>query len=144
MTEIAISLTGRVMIDGVDVGCVEDASVNWPQHAAEIAVKKAARDAAAPPGPPLPPPIEIPAHDPSLPSVPTRVMATQAKIALLRAGRFDAVRAAVDRYPAEVGIWFSDATEWERFNPYVVGIGLELGLSENDMDDLFHAAQRIA
>jgi hypothetical protein len=48
------------------------------------------------------------------------------------------VRAAVDRYPAEAGIWFSDATEWERFNP------LRRGLSENDMDDLFRAARRIA
>jgi hypothetical protein len=85
MTEIAISVTGRVTVGDLDVGSVEDASVNWPQHAAEIAAKKAARDAAAPPGPPLSLPVEIPAHDPSQPSVPTRVTAAQAKIALLRA-----------------------------------------------------------
>lgn len=74
------------------------------------------------------------------PPVPRSVTGAQAKIALLRAGLLAQVKTVVAAYPEEVQIWFSDAQVWERNNPYVLGIGLELSLTDDQVDDLFRAA----
>jgi len=75
------------------------------------------------------------------PSVPHSVTPGQATMALYKAGLLDQVRAAVAAHDLEeVRIWFSTATMWERYNPYVQAIGMELELSEEQIDDLFLAA----
>lgn len=77
------------------------------------------------------------------PPVPLSVPAAAAKIALLRAGLLDKVRGAVATWPAEVGIWFSDAVEWHRGNAYIEGLGVELDLDDATIDKLFVAAGRL-
>lgn len=73
--------------------------------------------------------------------VPGAVTRGQALMALHKAGLLPSVRAAVAAHPLEeVRIWFDNALRWERENPYVLAIGLELGLTEAQIDDLFFAA----
>jgi|GEM_PF-1096407 len=75
--------------------------------------------------------------------VPYSITPTQAKLALHDRGLLDDVEALVASHPYRpVQIYFDNATVWERNNPYVVGLGYELGLSEDDMDALFIAAAR--
>lgn len=72
------------------------------------------------------------------------VTAAQAKIALYHAGLLDAVEAAVRAHPyPPVRIWYSDAREWERGFSYVQALGLELGLTDAQMNALFLAASKI-
>lgn len=85
------------------------------------------------------------AHDPNnVPvKIPASVSSAQAKIALARNGLYDQVKTIVAAYPLEVQLWFSDAGVWERYNPYVMGIGIELGLTEAQIDNLFVQASLI-
>lgn len=74
----------------------------------------------------------------------TSVTAAQAKIALYHAGLLNAVEAAVARHPyPPVRIWYTDAREWERGFSYVQALGLEMGLTDAQMDALFLAASKI-
>lgn len=83
-----------------------------------------------------PPPVE-----PPFPSV---VSASQAKIALLNAGLLDEVEAIVAAHPYRiVRIWYADANQWERGNPYVQALGVEMGLDDAAIDDLFIAASKV-
>jgi hypothetical protein len=75
--------------------------------------------------------------------LPAPVSAAQAKIALYRRGFLVDVENAVAAYPKDVQIWFSDAREWDRNNPYVQGLGLELGLTDEQVDELFVFAATI-
>lgn len=86
-------------------------------------------------------PYEPPPVEPPFPSV---VSASQAKIALFNAGYLDDVEAVVAAHPYRiVQIWFTDANTWERGNPYVQAIGAEIGLTDEQMDELFIAASLI-
>jgi hypothetical protein len=71
------------------------------------------------------------------------VSAAQAKVALYRRGFLVDVENAVAAYPKDVQIWFSDAREWDRNNPYVQGLGVELGLTDEQVDELFVFAATI-
>jgi len=83
-------------------------------------------------------------YDPPVEPFPAVVTAAQAKIALFNAGLLDQVKAVVAGYPYEVvRIFFSDAGVWERGNPYVQALGIEIGLTEEQMDDLFMSASRL-
>ena len=84
--------------------------------------------------PEVPPPIEAPV------SSIRPIAATNARIVLLRRGLLDDVEALIAKYPREVQIWFSHAQNWERGNPYIAGLSLELGLSDEDIDALFTEA----
>jgi hypothetical protein len=77
------------------------------------------------------------------PSVPQEVTRAQAKIALLRAGLLDQVEAAVSAAGGEDAIWYADALTWRRDNPYVASLGADLGLSPEQVDNLFLAAGTI-
>lgn len=79
------------------------------------------------------------------PEVPvTVVTAAQAKIALYQAGLLDAVEAAVGAHPyPPVRIWYADASEWQRAFPYVQALGVEMGLTDAQMDALFKTASLI-
>ena len=77
--------------------------------------------------------------------VPYAVQATQARIALLRAGKLEQVEQALAAIPnpmarAEAAIWWRWAMRIERDNPFVLQIGESLGL---DLDELFITAGAI-
>ncbi len=83
-----------------------------------------------------PPPVE--------PPFPSTVTAAQAKIALHNAGLLEQVKAVVAAHPYEiVRIWYGDANDWERGNAYVQALGVEIGLTDEQMDSLFIAASKI-
>jgi hypothetical protein len=68
------------------------------------------------------------------------ITAAQAVVALDHVGLLDGVETAVALYPRTVQLWYQRAQVWERFNPYVMGIGLELGLADPQIDELFRYA----
>lgn len=78
--------------------------------------------------------------------VPAKISSAQAKIMLSRAGLLAAVKALVAQIGGEVEIWFTDAREWERQNPYVLEFAKpdRLNLSEAQLDELFRGAAQIA
>lgn len=71
------------------------------------------------------------------------VTAAQAKIALFRSGYLEQVEAIVLQYPKDIQIWYESALYWERNNPYILGLGLELGLDDKDIDNLFEMASKL-
>lgn len=81
---------------------------------------------------------EIAARNP----VPASVSAAQACLILEDDGLLAQVEAIVAQMPKTVQIWFARANTWERDNPYVRGIGLELELTEAQMDEMFRRAAR--
>lgn len=81
---------------------------------------------------------EIAARNP----VPEQVSAAQATIILNDDGLLDRVDAIVAGMHRSVQLWYARANSWERNSPYVVGIGLMLGLSDADLDDKFRRAAR--
>lgn len=65
----------------------------------------------------------------------------QCKIALYEAGLLDDVEDAIAAHPYRpVQLWYASANTWRRDNPYVQAIGVELGLTDEQIDDLFRAA----
>lgn len=75
------------------------------------------------------------------PPVPESVTPAQAKIALFEAGLLDGVEALVAAYPYKpVQIWWGNATQFEITNGYLQALGFELGLSGDQIADLFIAA----
>lgn len=73
-------------------------------------------------------------------SVPAAVSAAQARLALLNAGLLDSVKTAVGQADQATGIWFEYATEWQRDNAMLNALGVKLGLSAGEIDNLFKAA----
>lgn len=70
--------------------------------------------------------------------VPQAVSAARAKITLFEDGLYDTVEAICTAHPYfPVRIWWASATEWQRHHPYILAIGAELGLTEEDLDDKF-------
>lgn len=74
--------------------------------------------------------------------VPASVSSAQACLILEEDGLLAQVEAIVAAMPKVVQIWVARANTWERYNPYVMGIGLELDLTEADLDDKFRRAAR--
>lgn len=73
--------------------------------------------------------------------VPAKVTRAQALMALYKAGLLQQVKDAVAAHPLEeVRIWFENSLNWERNNPYVLAIGMELELTDDQIDGLFIAA----
>lgn len=75
-------------------------------------------------------------------SVPQVVSRRQAKQALLLSGLFSNVQPAIDDIEDDterqmVQIYWDDATVFERSNAQLVGLGKTLGLTEEQIDDLF-------
>lgn len=81
------------------------------------------------------------APPPPPPPVPHQVTTAQCRLALYDAGLLDDVEAMIATHPyPPVRIWFAHAQNWERNNPYVAAMAIELGLTEAQVDDLFRAA----
>lgn len=82
-----------------------------------------------------------------VPIVPDHVSPAQAEIALYRyddGALLAQVNALIDAYPYEpVRIWWRKATRIDRSHSYLTAVALELGLSDDAVDELFIAADRI-
>lgn len=79
-----------------------------------------------------------------LPPAPDVVTAAQAKVALWQAGLLDTVTAAASKAEyMPMKIYFENATEWHRGNPYVQGLAAELGLKDDTLDNLFRQAAEL-
>lgn len=84
--------------------------------------------------------IEVPDAAPVVPhSVPRR----QALLALDAAGILDDVESMIMNGPRSGQIEWDAATEFRRGHPLILAIGSSLGLSENDIDELFIAASNL-
>ena len=76
--------------------------------------------------------------------VPTSVSQAQAMVALYNAGLLDRVKTLIENHPyAPIRLWFTYASPWERKNPYLNGLALELDLTDKQIDDLFIAASKL-
>lgn len=71
---------------------------------------------------------------------PVQVSPAQAKLALYNAGLLDQVEGLVSAAPTPVRIFYESAGYWTRSNPYIAAIAAELGLTDQQVDDLFAAA----
>jgi hypothetical protein len=84
-----------------------------------------------PPQPPAPP-------TPAPPLIPTSVTMRQARLALLGAGLLEQVNAAITDPAAQIE--WEYATTVERNSPLVQNLSIGLGLTEQQLDDLFTTA----
>ncbi|WGD31647.1 hypothetical protein AncyloWKF20_07465 [Ancylobacter sp. WKF20] len=74
-------------------------------------------------------------------TVPQAVTRAQALIALYEAGMLEAVEAAVAAHPyAPVRLWWNNALNFERTNPYLTALAVEVGLTDENVDRLFVSA----
>lgn len=89
-----------------------------------------------PAGATVPPPI-----DPNI--VPQVVTRRQALLALLAAGKLDAVDLAIKNAPRAVQIAWDAAGTFERTNPLIEALAPTLGLSPVDIDNLFIEAAKL-
>lgn len=94
---------------------------------------------------------EVQAHlnpPPAPPAVPERVTMRQARIALSRAGLIAQVEQALAAMEGQAGeearIEWDYSSEVHRNKPFVVQLGLAIGLSSEQMDQLFITAAEIA
>jgi hypothetical protein len=87
----------------------------------------------------------IDAYDVAAPIVPTEVSPYQARVALLQAGLLDTVESLMANTdtPAAARIAWEYATVVQRNSPFIVSLGSLLGLTEQQIDDLFIAAAQI-
>jgi hypothetical protein len=77
------------------------------------------------------------------PPVPTVISRRQARLALLNAGLLDAVEAIIANAPPAVQITYQDATEWWRDDPLIASFLVSLGLTTEQVDNLFLEASRL-
>jgi hypothetical protein len=75
--------------------------------------------------------------------VPTVITPLQGRIALKRANLLDAVEAAIVQANGETQIWWEYSTLWHRTHPVLNALGTSLGLSSEQIDDLFRVAGAI-
>ena len=73
--------------------------------------------------------------------VPKSISKAQGMMALYNAGLLDDVETVISSHDYRpVRIWFDNANEWNRDNPYIQALGQELGMSAGFMDELFRSA----
>ena len=92
-----------------------------------------------PPPPPEPTPEEILAAE----RAGMIVSRFQAKAALLQAGLLDAVNAALAEADPVAQLAWAEAVEFRRTSPTIVALGAAIGLTDEQLDDLFRAAAEI-
>lgn len=84
-----------------------------------------------------------------LPAAPTSrvvsriVTRRQAMLALLAAGKLDAVEAVISQAPRAVQITWEAAQDFERTNPLIEALAPQLGLAPADIDNLFIEAAKL-
>lgn len=72
--------------------------------------------------------------------VPQEVTDLQARLALIAAGKLDAVEAVVAQADPATKAWYDRATSWRRDSAMIAGLAPAVGLSEGQIDDLFRVA----
>ena len=124
--------------NGAPVRCQSYADVQMDQLVADLGAGAAAYAAliatvraAIVPVPPAPP------------YVPYTVTPFQAKAAIYAAGLLPAVEAAIAAAPKVAQLAWSDATEFTRDSPTIAALSAQLGLTSDQVDDLFIAAAAI-
>lgn len=95
-----------------------------------------------------PAPEEPEAPEPEPPGSPTVVTRAQGKAALIQAGLWPQVQTYVDAIEdptqqALARVALEDTTEWRRDSPLLATAASALGLTDEDLDDLFEAAAEI-
>jgi hypothetical protein len=80
---------------------------------------------------------------PAAPVVPKAVSRFQAKAALFNAGLLPAVEAAMAQASPVARLAWSEAVEFQRDSPTVAGMSSALGLTSQQVDDLFIAAAQV-
>jgi hypothetical protein len=73
--------------------------------------------------------------------VPATVTALAGKFVLMDMGLLDTVEAMIAAHEYRGMRLFWTATVWERANPYLTGMALELELTDEQVDDMFRAAE---
>lgn len=92
---------------------------------------------------PVPDPLSPTASPPVAPST-FSVSKAQGKLALRAAGLLDQVKQMVaDSDDEELQIWWEDASSWDRSSKYIAAFAQKLGLSDQQVTDLFTAASQI-
>jgi hypothetical protein len=76
--------------------------------------------------------------------VPEIVSRFQARAALMDAGLLDAVEAAIDQAGPRERLAWAETVEWNRDSPTIAAIGAALGLTSDQIDDLFRRAASIS
>lgn len=82
----------------------------------------------------------IAAYNPPPPIIPKVVTMRQARLALLQSGLLDTVETAINQSGQAAMIEWEYAQELKRNHPLTVSMASELGLTEQQLDDLFVAA----
>ncbi|WP_316235055.1 MULTISPECIES: hypothetical protein [unclassified Bradyrhizobium] len=77
------------------------------------------------------------------PSVPVAVSPRQGRLALLSAGLLDKATAAVNAAGGATLITWEYATAWERNDPLIISLGASLGLTSDQIDQLFATAANL-
>lgn len=77
------------------------------------------------------------------PPVPVSATPRQARLALLQAGLLDQAQAAVDAAGPAAKITWDYALEIRREDPLIVGIGVLLGITSEQIDNLFRTANTL-
>lgn len=77
-------------------------------------------------------------------SVPESVSRFQARAALMQEGLLSAVEAVVAQADALTQMAWSDALEFRRDSPAIASLAAQVGLSSEQVDDLFRTAKSIA
>ncbi len=78
--------------------------------------------------------------EPELGPVPESISPRQARLALLAAGLLDAAEAAVNQAGPVAKIYWEYAVEWRRDEPVLIQLAAALGLTPEQLDDLFRQA----
>lgn len=79
-----------------------------------------------------------------IPSVPRQVSRLQARVALHRAGLLAPIETAVAQAGGELQIYWTDAQTFERDSGYIGQIAAALGLTGDQIDQLFRDAAAVA
>ena len=93
-------------------------------------------------------PPALPEYVPEQPTVPAVVSRAKGKIVLIKAGLWQSVLNYVAAIPdpvqkAIVEVALHDAQEWRRDSPFMAAISSVLGVTEEQMDQLFIATQEV-
>lgn len=75
--------------------------------------------------------------------VPKSIKMWQAKIALSQIGKLDAANALIAQLGPPITIAWEYASDLSRNSPGMLGIAMQIGLNDTDLDNLFIAADKI-
>ena len=78
-----------------------------------------------------------------LTALPPTITPRQAKLALYGAGLLDDVEEVVSKANRVVQIHYHDAIEWRRDDPVMVGLASEIGITDEQLDQLFAQAKTL-